>query len=113
MGIDAHVGSLRGRDGARLLARHRRGKEKGMTGTQRTIVRWTVKIAVSAGLMAFLLHKIPSHEIMDRARRADRKLLLAATTVFMVSNVLSWFQWHALLRSSGVALPGGQTFRVY
>jgi glycosyltransferase 2 family protein len=84
-----------------------------MTGTQHSIIRWTVKIAVSAGLMAFLLHKIPSHEIMDLARRADRRLLLASIAVFMASNVLSWFQWHALLRSSGVGLPAGQTFRVY
>ncbi len=84
-----------------------------MTAAQRTALRWTVKIAVSAGLMVFLLHKIPSHEIMALARRADRGLLLAATALFMVSNVLGWFQWHALLRSSGVNLPGPQTFRFY
>src|SRR5678810_960990 len=108
MGANAHVGSLRGRDGTRVLPRHRRGEEKRMTGAQQSIVRWTVKIAVSAGLMAFLLHKIPSHEIMDLARRADRRLLLASILVFMASNVLSWFQWHVLLRSSGVGLPAGQ-----
>src|SRR5262249_27844012 len=113
MGEHAHVGSVRGRDGARLLSRHRRGEEEIVTGAQRTIIRWTVKIAVSAGLMAFLLHKIPSQEIVDLARRADRRLLLASTLVFLASNVLGWFQWHVLLRSSGVALPPGQTFRVY
>jgi len=84
-----------------------------MNARQRTILRWTVKIAVSAGLMAFLLHKIPSHEIIALARRADRRLLLAATALFMVSNVAGWFQWHALLRSSGVDLPAGRTFRFY
>jgi hypothetical protein len=84
-----------------------------MNGRTRTIVRWTVKIAVSASLMAFLLHKIPAHEIMALARRADRRLLLTATMVFMASNVAGWFQWHALLRSSGVDLPTGRTFRFY
>jgi len=84
-----------------------------MTPRGQSVVRWTVKIAVSAGLMAFLLHKIPSHEIVELARRADRGLLLAATTVFMLSNVLGWFQWHVLLRSSGVELSAGRTFRFY
>src|SRR5215510_16520772 len=106
MGADHDLGTLRRRDGAGVLPRHRCGGEERMTATQRTIIRWTVKIAVSAGLMVFLLHKIPSHDIMALARRADRGLLLAATVVFMASNVLGWFQWHALLRSSGVNLPG-------
>ena len=78
-----------------------------------TILRWTLKVGVSAGLMAFLLHKIPTHEIMGLATRADRGMLLAATLVFLASNVAGWFQWHALLRSSGVALDEAGTFRFY
>ena len=78
-----------------------------------TVVRWTVKVGVSASLMAFLLHKIPVHEIMDLVGRADRGLLLAATLVFFVSNVAGWYQWHVLMRSSGVRLEPGRTFRVY
>jgi len=77
------------------------------------VVRWTVKIVVSASLMAFLFHKIPNHEIVSLARRADRGLLLAATLVFFLSNVAGWFQWHTLLRASGVGLERGRTFRFY
>jgi uncharacterized protein (TIRG00374 family) len=84
-----------------------------MRGRTRKIVRWTVKIGVSASLMAFLLHKIPTHEIMGLAARADRGLLLAATMVFLVSNVAGWFQWHALLRASGVTVDEAGTFRFY
>jgi uncharacterized protein (TIRG00374 family) len=79
----------------------------------RAIVRWTVKIGVSASLMVLLLRKIPSHEIVALASRADRGLLLAATAVFMLSNIAGWYQWHVLLRSSGVALDGARTFRFY
>jgi glycosyltransferase 2 family protein len=84
-----------------------------VTDRTKTILRWTLKVGVSAGLMAFLLHKIPTHEIMGLATRADRGLLLAATLVFFASNVAGWLQWHVLLRSSGVALQGAGTFRFY
>lgn len=84
-----------------------------MTERTRTLVRWTVKVGVSATLMAFLLHKIPAHEIMALASRADRGLLFGATLIFLVSNIAGWFQWHTLLRASGVALPQSQTFRFY
>ncbi|HET6350429.1 MAG TPA: lysylphosphatidylglycerol synthase transmembrane domain-containing protein [Candidatus Krumholzibacteria bacterium] len=76
-------------------------------------LRWAVKITVSVSLMAFLFHKIPTHEITGLAARADRGLLLAATLVFLASNVAGWFQWHTLLRSSGVRLSHDRTFRFY
>lgn len=84
-----------------------------MSGRKGTIVRWTVKVVVSASLMAFLFYKIPRHEITALAERADRSLLLAATALFFVSNVAGWFQWDVLLRSSGVSLAHGRTFRFY
>jgi glycosyltransferase 2 family protein len=84
-----------------------------MTGHAASVLRWTVKIVVSASLMAFLFHKIPTHEITALAGRADRGLLAAATLVFFISNIAGWFQWHVLLRSSGVSLAQGRTFRFY
>jgi uncharacterized protein (TIRG00374 family) len=84
-----------------------------MNARARTALRWTVKIAVSASLMAFLFHKVPAHEIMALVRRADRRLLAGATVLFMLSNVAGWLQWHVLLRSGGVNLPAGRTFRFY
>ena len=84
-----------------------------MTDRTRRIVRWTVKVGVSAGMMAFLLHKIPTDDIMRLASRADRGLLLAATVIFLLSNVAGWFQWHALLRASGVGHDEERTFRFY
>jgi uncharacterized protein (TIRG00374 family) len=84
-----------------------------MNERTKTILRWTVKIVVSATLMAFLLHKIPGHEILALARRADRGLLAMATLVFFVSNVAGWYQWHVLLRASGVGVEQMHTFRFY
>jgi hypothetical protein len=84
-----------------------------MNAHTRTVLRWTVKVGVSATLMAFLLHKIPAREIVGLAARADRGLVLAATFVFLASNVAGWFQWHALLRAGGVGVHEARTFRFY
>jgi glycosyltransferase 2 family protein len=76
-------------------------------------LRWGLKITVSTVLMAFLLHKISLHELRAAVGRMNGYLLLASFGVFFASNVAGWFQWHALLRASGVALAPRHTFRFY
>jgi len=76
-------------------------------------LRWAVKIAVSAGLMAFLLGKISLADLAGLVQRMDRGLMLAALGVFFASNVAGWLQWHVLLRASGVELRPAATFRFY
>lgn len=84
-----------------------------LQGHRGAVLKAALKIAVSAALMAFLLRKISPDELGEIARTADRGLLVAATGVFLVSCVAGWFQWHVLLRASGIALERAVTFRVY
>jgi len=72
-----------------------------------------VKIAVSAGLMAFLLYKISLPELVAAVQGLDRRLLAGAVCAFFVSNVLGALQWHSLLRADGVALGYVRAFRFY
>lgn len=84
-----------------------------MSGRATTALRWTVKIGVSTALMAFLVRKIPPGELEALVRRIDRPMLGAAVAVFFASTVAGWYQWHVLLRASGVALGARDTFRFY
>ena len=75
--------------------------------------RLLIKIVVSAGLLAFILGKISIDDLTILVKTLDRRYLVAAGAVFFLSNLLSSFQWHLLLTSSGVRLSFGQSFRFY
>jgi len=84
---------------------------RGVTGA--TVLRWVVKIAVSAALMTFLLRKISLPDLERLIRTMDPRLLTAAVMVFVVSNVAGWLQWHILLSASGIHAGHSRTFRFY
>ena len=92
------------------VAREPTGRPAGRGGA---VLRWAIKITVSLALMAFLMRKISLPALEGVLRGMDRGLLLAAVAVFFASNVAGWLQWHVLLRTSGVVLPPGSTFRFY
>lgn len=77
------------------------------------IVRLLIKVAVSAGLLAFLVSRMSLAELVRVARGVDPWMMSVASLVFFVSNVLGSFQWHGLLRASGVSVTWGQSFRFY
>ena len=72
-----------------------------------------LKIAVSVGLIAFLLYKLSPADLLSNLRNLSVAPLVAATAVFFASVVLGAWQWHRLLGAGGIALPFGKTFRVY
>jgi len=76
-------------------------------------LRWVVKITVSVALMVFLVRKVSLAELEALLRRMDVAMLAGAVAVFFVSTVAGWYQWHLLLRASGVALAARDTFRFY
>jgi uncharacterized protein (TIRG00374 family) len=78
-----------------------------------TRVRIAVKIAVSAGLLAFILHKISVKDLVALVRSADAVWMAVAVGVFLLSNVVGGYQWHALLAASGVRIPAHRTIRFY
>ncbi|UCH84759.1 MAG: flippase-like domain-containing protein [Candidatus Latescibacterota bacterium] len=75
--------------------------------------RLILKIVVSAGLLGFLLTKISTDQLLALIEALDRRLIAAAMGVFLTSNILGSFQWHVLLRSSGVDIPFKKTIRFY
>lgn len=77
------------------------------------VVKTLVKIVVSAGLLIFLLQKISLENVLALLRTMDRRILAAALVVLFTSNLIGSLQWHLLLKSSGVGLGFGQSFRFY
>ena len=86
---------------------------KGQEGRGSRTLRWVVKITVSAALMVFLVRKVSLAELESLLHRIDGAMLAGAVVVFFASTVAGWYQWHLLLRSSGVALPARDTFGFY
>ncbi len=76
-------------------------------------VRLLAKVLVSAGLLAFLFSKISVSQLFTLARELDSGYLTAAGVLFLASNIIGGYQWHVLLRSSGVRIPLHRTIRVY
>jgi uncharacterized protein (TIRG00374 family) len=75
--------------------------------------RLLLKIAVSTALLVFLLSKISLSQLGGLFRNLDTGYITATVIVFLASNVIGGYQWHALLRSSGVRLPFHRTIRFY
>lgn len=72
-----------------------------------------LKLAVSAGLMIFLVRKISISEINSLLTTLDGGLLFAGIATFFASNLIGSYQWHVLLRASGINLPYHKSFRFY
>ena len=72
-----------------------------------------LKVAVSLGLIIFLLSRIPPGRLMAVIVEAKPLELLLAVALFFLSGLLGSYQWHLLLRAGGISLPFPKTFRLY
>lgn len=63
------------------------------------------KIVLSAGLMAFVLSRIPLEETREALIPADSRLLGAAFLLLITSNVLGSWQWDRLLQVVNIRIP--------
>lgn len=72
-----------------------------------------VKIAVSAGLIAFLFHKLSPENLLSNLSRVSPWQIVMSTVIFFVSVAMGAYQWHLLLKAGGIALPFAKTFKVY
>ncbi|HEX5133426.1 MAG TPA: lysylphosphatidylglycerol synthase transmembrane domain-containing protein [Candidatus Krumholzibacteria bacterium] len=86
---------------------------RGGGGPAAALFRHGLKFGVSAALMILLLRKISLPDLERLLRTLDPAMLAAATAVFVVSNVAGWFQWHVLLRASGINAGHARTFGFY
>ena len=72
-----------------------------------------LKIAVSASLLVFIIHKLPQDELRRILVSIDSNVFLLAGAVLFLSNFLGALQWHLLLNASGIRIRFHRTFRFY
>jgi len=72
-----------------------------------------LRVAVSAGALAFLFWKIGLGETLAVLRQADLRYLLAAFLLFVLSLVIRAYRWLVLLRSLAPNVPFGRLLRLY
>jgi uncharacterized protein (TIRG00374 family) len=68
---------------------------------------WTVKIAVSAGLLYVLLSRVDLARLWHAARTASLPWLVAGLGLYFLMVVISAWRWGLLLRAQHVDLPFG------
>jgi hypothetical protein len=79
----------------------------------KNIVSALLKIAVTAAVVAYIIHRLGWESIVSTVAEADPRWLLAALAVFIVSGVLGVVQWRVLLLNKGVKLPFGRCLSLY
>ena len=63
------------------------------------------KVALSLGLMALVLMRIPLDQLAATLRQADPRWLIAALALMLTSNVIGSLQWSRLLRVVEIRIP--------
>ena len=72
-----------------------------------------LKITVSLGLIALLLHRISPGRLLGHLEDIDPGWMATAAAIFLVSNLLGALQWHFLLSAGGVRMPVAKTINLY
>lgn len=71
------------------------------------------KVAISVGLLSFLLRRIPAHQFRDVMLEARLEWLAAAGALLFASNVLGSWQWSRLLRAAEIRMPFWKALAYY
>jgi uncharacterized protein (TIRG00374 family) len=74
-------------------------------GSLRTPLVWTLKIAVSAGLLYALLGRVDLALLWRTARGASLAWLAAALAIYLAMILVSAWRWDLLLRAQRIRLP--------
>jgi uncharacterized membrane protein YbhN (UPF0104 family) len=73
----------------------------------------TLKIAVSAALIAWLIGRIGLESLLQVIGRADPVYLMGAAALLAASHLVGSWQWGRLLHLSGVPLSAGRVIAYY
>jgi len=79
----------------------------------RKLLLQLLKIAISAGLLVFLLTRISPDRLLPVLKGIHWAYLLLAVGIFFLSALFGSFQWFLLLGAGGIGLPFGKTFKLY
>lgn len=91
---------------ARADSRRLHGTLRGLTRRRNALV-WAVKIAVSAGLLYFLLRQVDLSRLWTLARDASIPFLAAALGLYLVMILVSAWRWGLLLHAQRVRIGFG------
>ncbi len=71
----------------------------------RSILLWTLKIVVSAGLLYFLLSQVDLARLAQQARSASPTWLAGALGLYLLMIFISAWRWKLLLKAQHVEVP--------
>ncbi|HUF22851.1 MAG TPA: lysylphosphatidylglycerol synthase transmembrane domain-containing protein [Vicinamibacterales bacterium] len=74
---------------------------------------WSIKIAVSVGLLAILFSRVDFAELWAHARGASPAWIAAALALQLLMVLASAWRWGVLLRAAGVDVPRGRLLTSY
>ncbi len=77
------------------------------------VLLWAMKLAVSVGLMAWLIHRVDLTEVAARLRDVSVPMLILAPALMMLQALISGERWRQVLLSLDVAMPLGWLVRVH
>lgn len=80
---------------------------------KRSRLATVLRIAVSAALIAWILHEVPIREVLDAVRSADLRLVLLALALSPLGYWSSVSRWRLLIRSQGGDAPFGFLVRSF
>lgn len=73
----------------------------------RSVITWTLKIGVSAGLLYWLLSKIDRGQLWEKLQSASPVWLLLALALYLVVILISAWRWQRLLEAQHVTVTFG------
>lgn len=77
------------------------------------VVRWSVRAAVTLGIVAYILVDVDRHDLVHALARVRVAPLLLAFALYLVGQWLSGYKWFLLGRSVGLDQPLGEYMRFY
>ena len=77
--------------------------------------RWLslLRVAVSAGLLAWVLSRVGVEQLLDTVRGADARLLALAGLLLVAGTVIRAWRWQVLLHAVGARLRFGRLVYLY
>ena len=74
---------------------------------------WLVKLAVSVGLMAWLVHRVDLAAVMTHLRDVSVPMLVLAPLLMLLQALSSGERWRQVMLGIGVSLPLGWLVRIH
>lgn len=79
----------------------------------KTIADWSVRIGVSAGVIAYILYDVDRTDLLDALSAVDANALVLPTLVYLMGQTISAYRWSILGRSVGLDAPYRDYVRYY